>query len=52
MRAYAWFMVADDLGVVTAKDHMRNIRALISPQELQRAERLSKTLLKEEAASN
>ncbi|MBM3380554.1 MAG: sel1 repeat family protein, partial [Betaproteobacteria bacterium] len=50
VRAYAWFMVADDLGVVTAKDHMRNIRALISAQELARAERLSATLLKEDSA--
>jgi TPR repeat protein len=50
VRAYAWFMIADDLGVVTAKDHMRNIRALISAQDLVRAERLSATLLKEEPA--
>jgi len=51
-RAYAWFMVADELGVVTAKDHLRNLRALMSSPEVERAEKLRKDLLSDNAQTS
>jgi len=48
VRAYAWFMVAEDLGVTTAKDHLRNLRDLMPEQDLARAERIKDGLLKED----
>ena len=47
VRAYAWFMVAEDLGVITAKDHLRNLRDLIPEQDVAKAERLKDGLMKE-----
>lgn len=50
VRAYAWFMVAEDLGVITAKDHLRNLRDLIPEQDVAKAERLKEGLLKDDPA--
>ncbi len=50
VRAYAWFMVAEDLGVITAKDHLRNLRDLIPELDVAKAERLKEGLLKDDPA--
>ncbi len=51
VKAYAWFMVADDLGVITAKDHLRNLRELMSEPDLAKAERIKDGLLKDESSA-